>query len=53
MPHAAVLLGTNAKLAESKARRDLEWQPKGGILDDEVPGMVQREAERLGLKPTI
>ena len=51
MPHAAVLLGTNAKLAESKARRDLQWQPQGGILEDEVPRVVRREAESLGLKP--
>ena len=49
MPHAAVLLGTNARLTESKARRDLRWQPKEGSLEDDIPEVVRAEALSLGL----
>ncbi|KIW30201.1 hypothetical protein, variant [Cladophialophora immunda] len=49
-PHAAILLGTNAKLVESRARRDLGWQPSGFSLEDEVADMVTREAKDLGLE---
>jgi len=47
MPHGAVLLGTNAKLKSSRARRDLRWKPSAMSLAEDIPLMVEAEAERL------
>lgn len=47
MPHGAVLLGTNAQLKSSRARRDLGWKPSAVSLGDDIPLMVKVEAERL------
>jgi nucleoside-diphosphate-sugar epimerase len=52
-PHAAILLGTNAKLVESRARRDLGWQPTGPSLEDEIADIVKCEAKDLGLKDAL
>lgn len=46
-PHGAVLLGTNARVVSSRARRDLGWKPAGHSLADEIPVMVAEESKRL------
>ena len=50
MPHGAVLLGTNAQLKSSRARRDLGWTPSGVSLAEDIPAMVKDEAKRLKSK---
>lgn len=46
-PHGAVLLGTNARVKSSRARRDLGWKPSGRSLEDEIPILVEEESKRL------
>lgn len=48
MPHGAVLLGTNAKLKSSRAKKELGWQPSGPSLEDDLERVVKDEARRLG-----
>lgn len=45
MPHGAVLLGTNAKLRSSRARRELHWKPSGPSLEEEISVTVQEESK--------
>lgn len=47
MPHGAVLLGTNAKLRSSRARKELGWQPSHPSLEDDIERVVKDEARRL------
>lgn len=51
MPHGTVLLGTNAQLRSSRARRDLGWEPSAMSLAEDIPLMVESEAERLKNRP--
>lgn len=48
MSHGAVLLGTNAKLRSSRARKELGWQPSHPSLEDDIERVVKDEARRLG-----
>lgn len=49
MPHAAVLLGTNARLKGTRARK-VGWTQGGISLEEEIKELVQREAKDLGKK---
>ncbi|RAL12670.1 uncharacterized protein BO97DRAFT_51955 [Aspergillus homomorphus CBS 101889] len=51
-PHAAVVLGTNAKQVAQRARKYLGWVPEQHTLEEELPLAVRAEAERLGLADT-
>jgi len=42
--------GLNSKGYAKRARKYLGWKPKGRSLKDEIPYIVDGEAERLGLK---
>ena len=46
----ALTWGLNSRGTAKRARRYLEWQPKGRSLRDEIPYIVDSEAELLGLK---
>lgn len=47
MPHGAVVLGTNAKLSSSRAKKYLGWTPSEAAVDSEIPRMVEEEIQRL------
>jgi len=42
--------GTNSKSVAERARRYLDWSPQGRSLEEEIPGIVETEAKKLGLK---
>jgi len=46
----ALSWGLNSKGYAKRARKFLGWKPKGKSLKDEIPGIVDGEASRLGLK---
>jgi hypothetical protein len=46
----ALSWGMNSKGYAKRARKYLGWKPKGPSLKDEIPGIVDGEAELLGLK---
>ncbi|PYI31637.1 NAD(P)-binding protein [Aspergillus indologenus CBS 114.80] len=48
-PHAAVILGTNAKQVAQRARHYLNWVPERHTLEEEIPLAVSAEVETLGL----
>lgn len=45
--HGAVLLGTNARINSSRARKNLDWKPSGHSLEEEIAPMVEAESRRL------
>jgi hypothetical protein len=46
----ALSWGLNSKGYAKRARKYLGWKPKGRSLKDEIPYIVDSEAELLGLK---
>ena len=46
----ALSWGLNSKGYAKRARKYLGWKPKGASLKEEIPSIVDGEAERLGLK---
>lgn len=48
-PHAAVILGTNAKQVAQRAPQYLNWVPERHTLEEEIPLAVRAEVEDLGL----
>ena len=46
----ALSWGLNSKGYAKRARKYLGWQPKGASLQDEIPSVIDGEAELLGLK---
>ncbi|KAK0730337.1 hypothetical protein B0H67DRAFT_28589 [Lasiosphaeris hirsuta] len=42
--------GTNSKSVASRAKKFLGWAPKGPALEDEITGIVEFEAKRIGAK---
>ena len=42
--------GLNSRGSAVRARKVLGWEPKGESIDDTIPGCVEVEAKRLGLK---
>lgn len=47
LPHGAVVLGTNAKLHSSRAKKYLGWTPSEIPLEDDIQQMVEVEVQRL------
>lgn len=47
----AVSWGLNSRGHAKRARKYLGWIPNGRSLKDEIPYIVDVEAERLGIKP--
>lgn len=45
----AITWGANSKGKSIRARKLLGWNPTGPSLDEEIPGIVEIEARRLGL----
>jgi nucleoside-diphosphate-sugar epimerase len=43
--------GLNSKGVAERARKYLDWQPKGAQLKDTIPELVKKEANALGLTP--
>ncbi len=48
-PHATFLFGANSRCKAIRARKLLDWSPKGRSLEDEIPDAVASEARKLGL----
>jgi hypothetical protein len=46
----ALSWGMNSKGYAKRAKKYLGWNPKGKSLKEEIPSIVDGEAERLGLK---
>lgn len=47
MPHGAVLLGTNAKLRSTRARKELGWKPSQPAIENDIERLLKDEAGRL------
>lgn len=47
-PPACVFWGTNARQNSQRARKLLNWIPKGHSIEQEIPVTVKVEATRLG-----
>nr|CEG04671.1 unnamed protein product [Fusarium clavum] len=50
LPHGSVLFGTNARSGAQRAEKVLRWQPENDSLELEIPRVVAREAQSLGLQ---
>lgn len=48
IPHASILLATNARTRATKARDLLGWRPSSESLQDYIGTAVKDEASRLG-----
>ncbi|PYH44078.1 uncharacterized protein BP01DRAFT_366795 [Aspergillus saccharolyticus JOP 1030-1] len=53
IPHAAVILGTNAKQVGQRARQYLGWVPEHHTLAEEISLAVTAEMEILGLENVL
>jgi nucleoside-diphosphate-sugar epimerase len=46
----ALSWGLNSKGFAKRARKYLGWSPKGASLQEEIPNIIENEAQRLGIK---
>ena len=53
LPHGSVLFGTNARSGAQRAEKVLGWQPENDSLELEIPRVLAREAQELGLQGKV